>query len=149
VVKRKSWDEYYLGIAKLVATRSTCAKMSVGAVLTKDNRIIGTGYNGVPSGFSHCTDGSCEKYANHCIKAVHAEMNALIHCAKHGVSTDGTTLYTTYFPCLCCALVLINAGVKRIVFEKDYHDNRADQYKIILVAGIVVDKIKIQKTSVF
>ncbi len=140
---RKSWNEYYMEIANVVATRSTCLKYNVGAVLVKDNRILGTGYNGPPAKMPHCNE-HCEaklRYDGHCIKAVHAEINVIIHCALHGVSTKDSVLYTTTFPCLHCTLTLINAGIKRIVYLNDYYDNRGDQRQLLANAGIEVVKL--------
>lgn len=146
---RKSWDEYYMEIANVVATRSTCLKYHVGAVLVRDNRILGTGYNGPPAKMPHCDElNFCEarerareRIDNHCVKAVHAELNAILHCALHGVSTKDAVLYTTTFPCLHCTLMLINAGIKRIVYLNDYYDNRGDQRQLLANAGIEVVKL--------
>ena len=109
---RKSWDEYFMEIAEIVKTRSTCLRRQVGAVIVKDNRIITTGYNGAPSGLRHCTDiGGCERERLHIpsgqrhelCRALHAEQNAIIQAAKVGVSTEGATIYITLQPCVICA----------------------------------------------
>ena len=120
---RKSWDEYFMEIAEIVKTRSTCLRRQVGAVIVKDNRIITTGYNGAPSGLRHCTDiGGCERERLHIpsgqrhelCRALHAEQNAIIQAAKVGVSTEGATIYITLQPCVICAKMLVNAGITRI-----------------------------------
>ena len=128
---RKSWDEYFLEIADIVKTRSTCLRRQVGAVIVKDNRIITTGYNGAPSGCSHCSDlGSCYRQEHNVpsgerhelCRALHAEQNAIIQAAKVGNTTDGATIYITHQPCIICAKMCINAGIKRIVYKEDYPD---------------------------
>ena len=128
---RKSWDEYFMEIAEIVKTRSTCLRRQVGAVIVKDNRIITTGYNGAPSGLKHCTEiGGCERarlnipsgQRHELCRALHAEQNAIIQAAKVGVSTEGATIYITCQPCVICAKMLVNAGIKRIVFGGEYPD---------------------------
>ena len=127
--ERPSWDEYFMEIAKLVATRATCQRRSVGAVLVRDRRILATGYNGAPRGLSHCPaegpsrdwpDG-CMK-AGHCIRSLHAEQNALLQAAYIGIPCEGASMYVTCQPCNTCAKMLINAGVRRVVYEGDYPD---------------------------
>ena len=128
---RKSWDEYFMEIAEIVKTRSTCLRRQVGAVIVKDNRIITTGYNGAPSGLRHCTEiGGCERarlnipsgQRHELCRALHAEQNAIIQAAKIGVSTEGATIYITLQPCVICAKMLVNAGIKPIVFKGEYPD---------------------------
>ena len=128
---RKSWDEYFMEIAEIVKTRSTCLRRQVGAVIVKDNRIITTGYNGAPSGLKHCTEiGGCERarlnipsgQRHELCRALHAEQNAIIQAAKIGVSTEGATIYITLQPCVICAKMLVNAGIQRIVFKGEYPD---------------------------
>lgn len=128
---RASWDEYFMEIAEIVKTRSTCLRRQVGAVIVKDNRIITTGYNGAPSGTSHCTDkGTCQRIEmnipsgerHELCRALHAEQNAIIQAANIGVSTDGGTLYVTLQPCVICAKMAINAGIKKIVYKGAYPD---------------------------
>ena len=128
--KRPAWDEYFINIAKLVSTRSTCLRRNVGAVIVKDRQVLATGYNGAPSGVKHCEDTGClrEKLAvpsgerHELCRALHAEQNAFLQAAKHGVSLKGATIYITTQPCSICAKMIINAGVERIVFEGDYPD---------------------------
>lgn len=128
---RASWDEYFMEIAEIVKTRSTCLRRQVGAVIVKDNRIITTGYNGAPSGTRHCTDiGTCQRIEmnipsgerHELCRALHAEQNAIIQAANIGVSTDGGTLYVTLQPCVICAKMAINAGIKKIVYKGSYPD---------------------------
>lgn len=145
---RASWDEYFMEIAEIVKTRSTCLRRQVGAVIVKDNRIITTGYNGAPSGLRHCTEmGGCERQRlgipsgerHELCRALHAEQNAIIQAAKLGISTDQSAIYVTVQPCVICAKMLINAGIVRIVHKGDYPDALA---KVMLEeAGIEVVKI--------
>ena len=128
--KRPSWDDYFLEIAKTVGTRGTCDRGRNGAVIVRNKRILTTGYVGSPMGLPHCDevghlmsdvvnpDGTVSK---HCIRTIHAEQNAILQAAMHGVSTEGSTLYVKFEPCFTCAKMLINAGVKRVVCQKKYH----------------------------
>lgn len=134
--KRPNWDDYFMKIAQDVSKRSTCRRRQVGAVLVKDKRILTTGYNGVPKGLLHCINDGCLREAlnipsgekHELCKAVHAEQNAIIQAAYHGVSIDGSTLYCTHAPCSLCAKMLINAGVKRVVFGESYPDKYAMEF---------------------
>ena len=126
---RPSWDEYFMNIAELAKTRSTCIRRQVGAVLVNDkHQIISTGYNGVPRGVVHCTRETCTKLyensgeKNELCPAVHAELNAILQAATAGISSEGTTLYSTTRPCGNCTMAIINAGIKRVVFIEDYTD---------------------------
>ncbi len=131
---RASWDEYFMEIAEIVKTRSTCLRRQVGAVIVKDHRIITTGYNGAPAGLQHCTDlGGCERSRlgipsgerHELCRALHAEQNAIIQAAKLGISTENSTIYITLQPCVICAKMLINAGITRIVHKGEYPDELA------------------------
>jgi dCMP deaminase len=117
---RPSWDEYFLNIALEVAKRSTCDRANVGAVLVRDKRILTTGFNGSPSGLAHCDHEGHLLVEGHCVRTIHAETNAIIQAALHGVSTKGATCYVTHFPCINCAKSLINAGVERVVYVNNY-----------------------------
>lgn len=128
---RPSWDEYFIEIAKLVSTRSNCVSRKVGAVITIDNQIVSTGYNGAPKGLHHCIDaGGCLRKLNNIesgtrqevCRAVHAEQNAIISAAIKGVSIKGGTIYLNTYPCSICTRMLINAEIKRIVYDSDYSD---------------------------
>lgn len=122
---RISKDEYFLKMADVVAERSTCLRKKIGSVLVKDGMVLSTGYNGAPRGLEHCTDKNCIVENGHCARTVHSEVNAILQGAYHGVATEGATLYTQYLPCPNCSKVLINAGVKKIVFTGYYdaYDN--------------------------
>ena len=142
--KRPSWDQYFLHIAEEVATRSTCLRRHVGAVLVRDKRILTTGYNGVPRGLVHCTERGCLREErgipsgerHELCRGLHAEMNALLQAASHGVNIAGSTIYVTVHPCSLCVKMLANAGVERIVTTTDYPDALAKE--MIEEAGIEV-----------
>lgn len=117
---RSSWDDYFHSIAAMVATRATCPRLSVGAVLVRNRQIISTGYNGAPRGLDHCDEIGCFMEAGHCIRAVHAEVNVVAQAARNGINTDGAKLYVTHTPCKRCAAVLINAGILIADAKNDY-----------------------------
>lgn len=132
---RPSWDEYFIKIAQDVSTRAICVKRKVGALIVKENRILTTGYNGAPKGFSHCTEQTCIRnqinvpsgQRHELCRGLHAEQNAIIQAAVHGVEIEGGTLYCTYQPCVICAKMMINAGLKRLVYSGGYPDELATQ----------------------
>ena len=127
---RPSWDEYFMEITRLVAKRSTCRRRSVGAVVVREKRMLCTGYNGAPSGLAHCLEAGCLRdemnvpsgERHELCRGLHAEQNAIIQAALHGVSIKGATLYCTNLPCVICAKMLINAGIVEIVYESGYRD---------------------------
>jgi dCMP deaminase len=121
---RKSWDEYFMNIAREVATRATCDRKHVGCVLVKEKYIIASGYNGSVAGLPHCDQVGHMMVAGHCERTTHAEVNAVVQAAKHGVSTNGCTAYITASPCWHCFKVLASAGIRRIVFGEFYRDER-------------------------
>ncbi|NOX17589.1 MAG: dCMP deaminase [Chlorobi bacterium] len=125
---RPSWDQYFLKMAMLVSERATCPRMHVGCVLVKDKQILSTGYNGSLPGQPHCYDVGCMIVENHCIRTIHAEMNALIQCAAHGTSTNGATAYVTNMPCTNCTKALIAAGVREVVVFSEYHNTKAEEF---------------------
>lgn len=128
---RKSWKEYFMEITELVASRSTCDRAWVGCLLVNDdNRIISSGYNGSVSGNAHCDDVGHTMRDGHCIATIHAEINALLYCAKEGISVKNSTAYITHFPCLNCTKALIQAGIKQIYYKDDY---RVDEYAVTLL----------------
>ena len=141
---RPSWDEYFVRIAFDVAERSTCLRRKVGAILVKDRRILATGYNGAPSGLRHCDELGCIREQKNIpsgerhelCRGLHAEMNAFLQAAVHGVSTQGADLYTTTYPCSLCAKMIINAGVKRVVEAGDYPDDLARE--LLREAGLEI-----------
>ena len=132
---RPDWETYFMSIAHLVSTLSTCLRRQVGAVMVRDKQILTTGYNGVPRGITHCTPENCLRSVKdipsgqqqELCRGLHAEQNAIIQAALHGVSTKDATLYCTHKPCILCAKMLINAGVVRIVYQDFYPDPLADE----------------------
>ena len=147
-MKRPTIDEYFMNIAKVVATRSTCLRHHVGAVIVRDKRIISTGYNGSPKGLKHCLDIGCIRDQENIesgtkveiCRAIHAEQNAIIQAALHGTSTEGATLYCTHQPCIICAKMIINAGIIKVVYGEDYPDKTA--IELFNEANIEVIKYK-------
>jgi dCMP deaminase len=119
-IKRPGLDEYFIEIAAVVAKRSTCLRNQVGAILVKNKNILTTGYNGAPAGIEHCDVAGCEL-----CRAVHAEQNAIIQAAMHGISIEGATLYCTHQPCILCAKMIINARVAKVVYLHCYPDQTA------------------------
>jgi dCMP deaminase len=142
---RPTWDEYFMDITHLVAKRSTCLRRQVGAVLVKDKNILATGYNGAPSGVAHCLDVGCLREQlqvpsgerHELCRGLHGEQNAIIQAAKHGTSIEGATLYSTTMPCIICSKMIINSGIKRIVYEEGYADRLASE--MIAESGVVID----------
>ncbi len=132
---RPTWEIYFMDIAELVAKRSTCRRRAVGAVIVKNKRILSTGYNGAPSGLDHCLDIGClrEKLQvpsgerHELCRGLHAEQNAIIQAAYHGVSINGATLFCTNLPCLICTKMIINSGIKKIVYKSGYADPMSEQ----------------------
>ena len=138
---RPSWDTYFLKLAMLVSERATCPRMHCGCVLVRDKRILSTGYNGSIPGDVHCEDEGCMIVDNHCVRTIHAEMNAILQCSIHGVSTEGATAYITNMPCTNCSKALIAAGIKQIVIFSDYHDTKAEEF--FDIANVKIIRLKI------
>ena len=143
--ERPSWNQYFASITRMVATRSTCLRRHVGAVLVKEKRILSTGYNGAPAGLKHCIEVGCLREEasipsgtrHELCRALHAEQNAIVQAAYHGISIAGSTLYCTNKPCVICSKMLINAGIKRIFFDDGYDDDLSDA---------ILDEAKIEIT---
>ncbi|MBU2490148.1 MAG: cytidine/deoxycytidylate deaminase family protein [Proteobacteria bacterium] len=144
---RPEWDVYFMDIARLVASRSTCRRRSVGAVVVRDKRILTTGYNGAPSGLAHCLTAGCLREQlnvpsgerHELCRGLHAEQNAIIQAGLHGVSIRGAIVYCTNQPCVICAKMLINAGVVEIVFAEGYADEMSEG--MLKEAGVVLRKL--------
>jgi dCMP deaminase len=135
---RPSWDEYFMQIAHTVSGRATCRRRSVGAVIERNRRILATGYNGAPRGVPHCEEWGCD-ITQKCELAAHAEQNAIAQAAANGISCEGATMYVMCQPCNVCAKMLINAGIKRVVFEGDYPDDLA--LRLFAHAGVELVRI--------
>ncbi|MFA5049510.1 MAG: deaminase [Candidatus Micrarchaeia archaeon] len=145
---RPTWDEYFMNIAKQVATRSNCVKRKVAAIIIKDKRIISTGYNGTPRGTKNCNEGGCPRCNNfsdsgknldECLCA-HGEENAIVQAAYHGISINGGILYTTFSPCLYCSRMIINSGIKEVVYNSKYPMSETP-FKLLKEAGVIVRAI--------
>lgn len=142
---RPTWNEYFMLMAKLASTRSTCLAFPVGAVIVKNRQVLATGYNGSPSGSAHCTaQGFCYEGLSSCdastslpSRAVHAEANAIAQAAKHGIATDGATIYVTLEPCLACLKLIISAGIKEVFYETNF--NSGD--KLLVRDAFVADNL--------
>jgi len=126
---RLSWEQYFMTITRQVAERSTCTRAKVGAVIVRDKSILATGYNGAPAGMPHCTDVGCLIYESttpngeieqNCFRTIHAEMNAIAQAAKNGSTIKDASIYITHTPCIHCLKVLVNTGIKNILYEKPY-----------------------------
>jgi dCMP deaminase len=132
---RPTWEEYFMDITRLVSKRATCLRRQVGAVLVMDKRILATGYNGAPSGLAHCLEVGCLREINQIpsgerhelCRGLHAEQNVIIQAAFHGIRIQGATLYCTNQPCVICTKMIINAGIKEIIYESGYGDDLARQ----------------------
>lgn len=133
---RPGWDEYFMQIARTVATRATCPRASVGCVIVRAHRILTTGYNGSPRGVAHCTEVGCSLVDGHCVRATHAEANAIVQAALHGVNVSDSTAYCTHQPCINCSKLLISAGVRSIVYETAYPDAVAQE--LLSEAGVAL-----------
>jgi len=151
--KRPSWHEYFMHIAMLAATRSTCLRRQVGAVIVKNKKVLATGYNGSPSGLRHCLDAGCLReemgipsgQRHELCRAIHAEQNAIIQAATSGISIEGGVLYSTTFPCILCAKMLINVGVREIFVGEGYPDDLSRQ--MLEEAGVMVHKLIIDESD--
>jgi dCMP deaminase len=145
--ERPDWNEYFMDIVGLVSRRSTCLRRHVGAVLVKDKRILASGYNGVPTGVRHCVDTGCLREQldvpsgerHELCRGLHAEQNAIIQAALHGVSTKNAVMYCTNHPCIICSKMIINAGIIGIVYLEGYSDNLSEE--MLREAGIKVSKL--------
>ena len=141
--KRPDWDEYFMNIAHVAAQRSNCSRRKVAAVIVKDKRVISTGYNGTPRGVTNCDEGGCPR-CNSDVKSghglteclcCHAEENSIVQAACHGISVDNAMIYTTFSPCLLCAKMIINAGLKEVVYHARYSIDEKSS-SILKEAGI-------------
>ncbi len=121
---RVSWETYFMNIAQEVATRSTCSRKHVGSVIVRDKTILSTGYNGSIKGLAHCDEAGHEMVDGHCVRTTHAEANAIVQAAKHGVRVDEAEIYVTASPCYHCFKLIANAGIKTIYYEEFYRDER-------------------------
>jgi len=147
IMRRPSWDEYFMKMAALVAERSTCLRHNVGAIVVKDKRVLTTGYNGAAAGVKDCFELGCLRdelgiasgTRHEICRAIHAEQNAIIQAGLHGINISGSTLYCTHTPCMICAKMIVNAGIKEVVSYQDYADQEAR--KFLEEAGVELRKV--------
>jgi len=150
-VQRPSWDEYFMNIAKVVASRSNCMKRKVAAIIVRDKRVVSTGYNGTPRGTRNCNEGGCPRCNNlatsgtaldECLCS-HGEENAIVQASYHGVSLKDAVIYTTFAPCLQCTKMIINSGIREVIFNMDYPLN-ASSFRLFQEAGVFIRKLKVE-----
>lgn len=152
-IEKPDWDHYFMSLAEVVKSRADCTRRRVGAIIVKDYRIISTGYNGTPHGIKNCSEGGCERckkreegkinwyeYEESCI-CIHAEQNAIIQAAYLGTSTKGATLYTTFSPCSSCVKMIINAGIKRLIYNVKFHEKQG----LKLLEKVGIETIMLEK----
>ncbi|HSL17219.1 MAG TPA: dCMP deaminase family protein [Methylomirabilota bacterium] len=125
---RVSWERYFMNLAIQAATRSTCPRKSVGAVIVRDRSILSTGYNGSIRGAPHCTDVGCLMENDHCVRTVHAEANALVQAARNGVRLEGAEIYVTASPCFNCFKLIANAGIRKVYYGEFYRDDKVIRF---------------------
>jgi dCMP deaminase len=148
-MKRPDWDQYFMKITRDVAERSTCLKRKVGAIVVKDHRVLSTGYNGAPKNIEHCSKAGCLRkklkvpsgQRHELCRGLHAEQNAIIQAAVHGVKIDGATMYCTFQPCIICVKMMINAGIKKLIYGGDYPDKLA-------LKMLKESKMKVERSSI-
>jgi dCMP deaminase len=150
-VQRPNWDQYFMDIAKVVASRSNCIKRKVAAIIVRDKRVISTGYNGTPRGIRNCNEGGCPRCnslaasgtkLDECLCS-HGEENAIVQASYHGVSLKDAVIYTTFAPCLMCAKMIINSGIREVIFNADYPLNDSS-FKLFAEAGVSARKLKVE-----
>lgn len=150
-IKRPSWDEYFMNIAKVVASRSNCMKRKVAAVIVKDGRIISTGYNGTPRGTRNCNEGGCPRCNSMATSGMnleeclcsHGEENAIVQASYHGASLKDSIIYSTFAPCLMCSKMIINSGIREVIFNMDYPLNESS-FRLFNEAGLSIRKLKVE-----
>jgi dCMP deaminase len=150
---RPTWDFYFMEIARIVSKRSTCKRRNVGAVAVKDKRILSTGYNGAPIGLTHCIDSGCLRERlniasgerHELCRGLHAEQNAIIQAAYHGVSINGADIYSTHLPCSICIKMIINAGIERVYYLDGYSDDLA--MELVNESGIILKKVDFEENA--
>lgn len=153
--KRIGWQEYFMRVAHLISLRATCERAHVGAVIVRDNNILATGYNGSPSGLPHCDGPNCLIYKSthpdgtveeNCMRTIHAEMNAIIQAAKHGVAIKDAEIYITASPCINCLKALINVGIKTIYYDKPYKIENISE--LLRLSGVRLIQVRIEQPHI-
>lgn len=150
-ISRPGWDEYFMDIAKVVSSRSNCVRRKVAALIVRDKRVVSTGYNGTPRGTRNCNEGGCPRCNGRAVSGTaldeclcsHGEENAIVQASYHGVSVKDATIYTTFAPCLMCAKMIINSGIREVVFNLDYPLNDSS-FQLFSQAGVAVRQLKVE-----
>ncbi|MBS4173602.1 ComE operon protein 2 [Bacillus sp. FJAT-49736] len=145
-MERISWNQYFMAQSFLLSLRSTCTRLTVGATIVRDKRIIAGGYNGSIAGGDHCIDEGCYVIDHHCVRTIHAEMNAILQCAKFGVPTNESEIYVTHFPCLQCCKAIIQAGIKAVFYAQDYK-NHPYAIELFKKAGVHIEQVPFHQNS--
>jgi len=143
---RLPWNQFFMAQSHLIANRSTCSRLAVGAIIVRDRRMISAGYNGSISGGAHCSDEGCYIIDGHCVRTIHAEMNAILQCAKFGVLTQGAEIYVTHFPCLQCCKAIIQSGITTVYYANDYKNH---PYAIELFESAKVEMVRVPSDPSF
>ncbi|WP_439390485.1 ComE operon protein 2 [Bacillus velezensis] len=143
-MERISWNQYFMAQSHLLALRSTCPRLSVGATVVRDKRMIAGGYNGSIAGGVHCADEGCLLIDNHCQRTIHAEMNAILQCSKFGVPTEGAEIYVTHYPCIQCCKLIIQAGIKTVYYAEDYKTQPYAK-ELFSQAGVKVEQVELDE----
>ncbi|CAM3794343.1 ComE operon protein 2 [Alkalicoccus chagannorensis] len=143
-MERISWHQYFMAQSHLLSLRSTCTRLMVGATIVRDKRIIAGGYNGSISGGTHCSEEGCYLVDDHCVRTIHAEVNAILQCARFGVATNGAEIYVTHFPCLNCCKAIIQAGIKKLYYAADYK-NHPFAEQLFDEAGVEVEQVELEE----
>jgi dCMP deaminase len=146
LMERISWNQYFMAQSFLLSSRSTCTRLTVGATIVRDKRIIAGGYNGSITGGEHCIDEGCYVIDHHCVRTIHAEMNAILQCAKFGVLTNEAEIYVTHFPCLQCCKAIIQAGIKAVFYAQDYK-NHPYATELFKKAGVYIEQVPFDQKS--
>lgn len=142
VKKRPDWNEYFINIAQMVASRATCDRRKVGAIIVKNKTILSTGYNGAPRGLPHCDEHGHEIVQGHCVRTIHAEANALIQAARNGAAVEGASIFLTDSPCYDCFKMIVNAGIKEVIYGNFYMSRYEASKKVLKLAQEAGVKIK-------
>ncbi|PKR79053.1 ComE operon protein 2 [Halalkalibacillus sediminis] len=146
-MERISWNQYFMSQSHLLALRSTCERLAVGATIVREKRVIAGGYNGSVSGSVHCIDDGCKIIDGHCVRTIHAEVNAILQCAKFGVPTKGAEMYVTHFPCLNCCKTIIQSGIKKLFYATDYK-NHPYALELFEDAGVEIQQVEVNYLNI-
>lgn len=139
---RPTWDQYFMQLCDVVATRSTCKRKHVGVVIARENHLLSIGYNGSLPGLPHCEENDCDMEDGHCVRTIHSEANAICHAARHGVTLAGATLYTNTFPCWSCFKLIVSAGITEVVYKELYGDTKRVIDAWVNTSGFILRQVQ-------